>query len=99
MVLAAQKLGCRYVVVLVPTETQATKIANLESLGAQVWVFSKNGDYEYMDRWLRRSAKMTNLTYVPAFDHERVIAGGSGYSGPRDSSTYGKSPHHTGAID
>ncbi|KAI8533944.1 hypothetical protein RHMOL_Rhmol10G0050200 [Rhododendron molle] len=73
--LAAKKLGCRHnVVVGLPLETRKNKIDNIKTLGADVWRFNKM-DYEYGDRLLRMSAENEDSTYVPAFDHEHVIAG------------------------
>lgn len=81
MALAAQKLGLhRFVTMFVPMETRKNKIDNLENLGAEVWCFDdpktdKDKDYELGDDWIRRCAKIGDFTYVPAFDHEHVIAG------------------------
>ena len=70
--LAAQKLGCRAVIVM-PTTTPAIKINAVKSRGAEVVLF---GD-SYSDAYVKALAleKTEQLTFVHPYDDVDVIAG------------------------
>src|SRR5437762_7941547 len=70
--LAAQRLGCRALVVM-PTTTPSLKVGAVRSLGAEVVLF---GD-SYSDAYAKAMALETErgLTFVHPFDDPDVIAG------------------------
>src|SRR5205809_6080097 len=70
--LAAQRLGCRALVVM-PTTTPSLKVAAVRALGAEVVLF---GD-SYSDAYAQAMALETDrgLTFVHPFDDPDVIAG------------------------
>ncbi len=70
--LAAQKLGCRAVIVM-PTTTPAIKVNAVKSRGAQVVLF---GD-SYSDAYVKalELEKLESLTFVHPYDDPDVIAG------------------------
>jgi threonine dehydratase len=70
--LAAQKLGCRAVIVM-PTTTPAIKVNAVKSRGAEVVLF---GD-SYSDAYVKALAleKLEGLTFVHPYDDPDVIAG------------------------
>ncbi len=70
--LAAQKLGCRAVIVM-PTTTPAIKVNAVKSRGAEVVLF---GD-SYSDAYVKalELEKLESLTFVHPYDDPDVIAG------------------------